>query len=121
MSVTDEQIAEWERLAGAAGPFERAEGAALRECPLCDGDAEVESVAFDAKDDASTVVAYGIGDGLMRAEAFVEQAPGAVLALAAALREARALLAEARANLNYHDGDHIERCNRIDAFLGSDR
>ena len=53
-------------------------------CPLCDGDGEVEGQRYDAKETvAATVVAYGVGEGLRRAEEWVENAPADMRALLA--------------------------------------
>jgi hypothetical protein len=52
------------------------------ECPLCDGQGYVWQQRYDAKETiAATVVAYGIGEGLARAEEWVEQAPADIRAL----------------------------------------
>lgn len=45
-------------------------------CPLCSGDGEIYGQRFDdSGTKASTIVAYGIGDGFRLAEEFVENAP----------------------------------------------
>lgn len=62
-------------------------------CPLCDGEGEVEGQRFDDQGPkASTVVAYGIGEGLRLAEEFVENAPADVLSLLAHIRELQTAL-----------------------------
>lgn len=59
-------------------------------CPLCDGDGYIEGQRYDSKETyASTVVAYGIGEGLGRAEEWVENGPADVLRLVEAVRVLR--------------------------------
>lgn len=56
-------------------------------CPLCDGEGYIEGQRYDSKETyASTVVAYGIGEGLQRAEEWVENGPSDVLLLVEAVR-----------------------------------
>ena len=71
----------WNEEEGAyVSPSEKADENS--ECPLCDGQGFVWSQRYDAKETiAATVVAYGIGDGLARAEEWVEQAPADMRAL----------------------------------------
>ena len=66
------------------------------ECPLCYGEQYVDGHVYDSKEPhASTIVAYGIGDGLKRAEEFVETMPRDALALCDELEASRARLADA--------------------------
>lgn len=59
-------------------------------CPLCDGDGYIEGQRYDSKETyASTVVAYGIGEGLGRAEEWVENGPADTLRLVEAVRVLR--------------------------------
>lgn len=62
-------------------------------CPLCSGEGEVDGQRFDSDDSkASTLVAYGIGDGLKLAEDFVDHAAEDVLALVAEVKRLQTLL-----------------------------
>jgi hypothetical protein len=54
-------------------------------CPLCDGEGYVEGARYDASFGASTVVAYGIGKGLHKAEEWVAHGPEDALELIAAI------------------------------------
>lgn len=74
-----------QRLA-AVVPYEAAPALGDFECPLCEGDGRTEGVRYDAKGEASTVVAYGIGESLAKAQAWVEQAPKDMDTLLRALR-----------------------------------
>ena len=71
----------WNEEEGAyVSPSEKADENS--DCPLCDGQGFVWSQRYDAKETiAATVVAYGIGEGLARAEEWVEQAPADLRAL----------------------------------------
>jgi hypothetical protein len=71
----------WDEEEGAyISPSEKADESS--DCPLCDGQGFVWSQQYDAKETiAATVVAYGIGEGLARAEEWVEQAPADMRAL----------------------------------------
>lgn len=73
-------------------------------CPLCDGDGEVEGQRYDAKETvAATVVAYGVGEGLRRAEEWVENAPA----------DMRALLAEVERLTSERDASHRTGMDRM--------
>lgn len=62
-------------------------------CPLCSGEGEVDGQRFDSDDSkASTLVAYGIGEGLKLSEDFVEHAAEDVLALVAEVKRLQTLL-----------------------------
>ena len=65
------------------------------DCPLCGGDGCLPSQVHDAADRASTIVAYGIGDGLALAEAWVEHGAADALALVAEVRPLNEALSEA--------------------------
>ena len=66
------------------------------DCPLCGGDGCLPSQVHDAADRASTIVAYGIGDGLALAEEWVEHGAADALALIAEVRRLAADLARGR-------------------------
>ena len=79
---------------GDATPGEQSEDS--EECPLCGGDGDVQRQRYDdATDRASTIVAYGIGDGLPLAEAWVEHGAADALALVAEVRQLNEALSEA--------------------------
>jgi hypothetical protein len=84
-------------------------------CPLCDGDGEVEGQRYDAKETvAATVVAYGVGEGLRRAEEWVENAPAdmrTLLAEVERLRDAHAMAVQV-------SGELCEKCGWAMKFPG---
>lgn len=57
-----------------------------RMCPLCDGDGWLHRCLYDPKKEASTVIAYGIGEDYTRAKEWVMQAPKDILVLVAEIR-----------------------------------
>lgn len=62
------------------------------QCPLCEGEGEIEGVRYDHKEMASTLVAYGIGKGLGLAEEWVRFGPTDVMELIYEVRRLRAML-----------------------------
>lgn len=57
-----------------------------RMCPLCDGDGWLHRCLYDPKKEASTVIAYGIGEDYRHAKEWVTRGPMDVLALVAEVR-----------------------------------
>lgn len=55
-------------------------------CPLCDANGYLNRAVYDPKKEASTVIAYGIGEDYTRAKEWVMQAPRDILALVAEVR-----------------------------------
>lgn len=62
------------------------------QCPLCNGEGEIDGVRYDHKDVAGTVVAYGIGQGLGLAEDWVKFGPQDILDLIEEVRSLRSRL-----------------------------
>lgn len=57
-----------------------------RMCPLCDGDGWLHRCLYDPKKEASTVIAYGIGEDYRHAKEWVTRGPMDVFALVAEIR-----------------------------------
>lgn len=89
-AISDERLAAAEARAKAAHEYE-IDGGGEYDCPLCNGDGYVAGVYFEHREKASTIGAFGIGDDLHLARAFVENAPRDVLDLVAEVRRLRAL------------------------------
>lgn len=55
-------------------------------CPLCDANGYLNRAVYDPKKEASTVIAYGIGEDYKRAQEWVVRGPMDVLTLVAEIR-----------------------------------
>ncbi len=93
--MTEQQLAEWERLLSAV-PREWTlvvEADGYCPCPLCDGEGFVAPSTYDPTGPdpwATCVQVYGIGDHLTHTEAFFRAVPEMVPALIAEVRRLRA-------------------------------
>ena len=77
-------------LAAKAHEFE-GEDEETFDCPLC-GEGVIDGRNYDAKDEAATVCAYGIGEGLKLAEEWVENGPDDMIELIDEVIRLQALL-----------------------------
>lgn len=103
-AISDERLAAAEARAKAAHEYEIDIDEGEYDCPLCNGDGYVAGVYFEHREKASTIGAFGIGDDLHLARAFVENAPRDVLDLVAEVRRLRALTKSGEMET---DGAHI--------------
>lgn len=91
-AISDERLAAAEERANAALEYEiDIDDGGEYDCPLCDGAGYVAGIYFEHRKKASTIGAFGIGDGLHLARDFVEYAPRDVIDLVAEVRRLRAL------------------------------
>lgn len=87
MGATDEWLAAVERRAHAAREYELDnDDGGEYDCPLCEGAGYVAGIYFEHRTKASTIGAFGIGEGLRLARDFVEHSPRDVLDLVAEVR-----------------------------------
>lgn len=84
-----------------------------RMCPLCDGDGWLHRCIYDAKDGASTVIAYGVGEDYRLAKEWVTRGPMDVLALVAEVRRLDARVERIRTG-------ERERCAKICADIAGE-
>ena len=90
--MTPERLAEIHARACAAKAHELTrEDEGSYDCPLC-GNGYIDGKRYDAKDEAATVCAYGIGKGLKLAEEWVENGPDDMIELIDEVIRLQALL-----------------------------
>lgn len=85
-AISDERLDAAEARAKAALEYELDIDEGEYDCPLCNGDGYVAGVYFEHREKASTIGAFGIGDGLHLARDFVKHAPRDVIDLVAEVR-----------------------------------